>query len=81
MLTGVLMSTSVCVLHSTEGVAYTFGEAGGTITFTYPASQRGDTMQDVLALGFITTQEDAVLVRVESTGFGDYIEMEMVRLV
>lgn len=38
-----------------------------------------DTKRDQLALGFRTTQSDAVLVRIASGSSTDYIELELVR--
>lgn len=35
---------------------------------------------DVLALGFITSQEDAVLLRVDSGTSNDYMELEIVSI-
>jgi neurexin len=37
-----------------------------------------DTKRDQLALGFSTTQSDAVLVRIASGSSTDYIELELV---
>lgn len=35
---------------------------------------------DVLALGFVTTKEDAVLLRVDSGTSNDYMELEIVSM-
>ena len=56
---------------------YTFG-GNGLIAFTLPPDERLDTDRDSLALGFITTQSDAVLVRINSGDSDDYLEMELV---
>lgn len=36
---------------------------------------------DVLAVGFVTDKDDAVLFRVESSGSVDYLQLEIVRKV
>ena len=48
------------------------------MTFNFPENMRPDTKRDAIALGFITTQKDAVLLRVTSSNSNDYIEIEMV---
>lgn len=62
----------------TESTAYQFGANGGLITFTFPADKRPDTKNDLLALGFLTSDENAVLVRIESGTSNDYMELEIV---
>lgn len=61
-----------------ESVAYSFGHSGGLITYTFPDGEWPDSKTDRLALGFITTQRTAVLVRIVSGSSNDYIEMELV---
>ena len=56
---------------------YTFG-GNGLIAFSLPPDERLDTDRDSLALGFMTTQSDAVLVRINSGDSDDYLEMELV---
>ncbi len=48
------------------------------ITFTFPSDNRPDTKNDLLALGFLTTIENAVLVRIDSGSSNDYMELELV---
>lgn len=64
--------------HRTESVAYEFGANKGLIQYTYPAGKQPDTEEDSIALGFITTKADAVLLRIESTTTQDYMELEIV---
>lgn len=63
-----------------ESVAYEFGSNKGMIQYTYPAGKQPDTEEDSIALGFMTTKADAVLLRVESTTTQDYMELEIVIL-
>lgn len=69
------MNVRFCI---SEGVAYTFGHSGGLITYSFPDGEWPDTRSDRLALGFVTTQRNAVLVRVVSGSSNDFIEMELV---
>ena len=48
------------------------------ITYEFPPGQRPDSTADNFALGFRTTQRDAILFRVDSKLSNDYIEMELV---
>ncbi|XP_054153986.1 neurexin-3-beta-like [Oppia nitens] len=57
--------------------AYHIGPNSGLITFTFPADKRPDTKNDLLALGFQTRDENALLVRIES-GTSDYMELALV---
>lgn len=61
-----------------ESVAYEFGSNKGMIQYMYPAGKQPDTEEDSIALGFITTKSDAVLLRVESATTQDYMELEIV---
>ncbi|XP_065332966.1 neurexin 1 isoform X3 [Cloeon dipterum] len=63
---------------SEESIAFEFGPGSGMITFTFPEDHRPDMRSDVLAMGFITTKEDAVLFRVDSGSSNDYMELEIV---
>ncbi|KAJ4432824.1 hypothetical protein ANN_21463 [Periplaneta americana] len=63
---------------SDESVAYEFGPGRGLITFTYPEGKRPEMKSDVIALGFITSKEDAVLLRIDSGRSNDYMELEIV---
>ena len=69
------------VLFISDGIAYSFGSAGGLIHFSYADNQLHNTKRDQLALGFITDQKDAILARIDSRGSEDYIEMELVRVL
>jgi len=61
-----------------DGVAYKFGSQGGLLIFKFGENEKMNTRQDSIAFGFITTQSDAVLVRVTSGSSADYIEVELV---
>lgn len=61
-----------------ESVAYEFGASRGMIQYTFPAGKQPDTEEDAIALGFITTKSDAVLLRIESSTTQDYMELEIV---
>lgn len=61
-----------------DSIAYEFGPGRGLITYTFPENQKPETTEDTLALAFITTKDDAVLFRVDSSTSNDYIELEMV---
>ncbi|XP_046998627.1 neurexin-1 isoform X1 [Schistocerca americana] len=63
---------------SDESVAFEWGPDRGLLTFQYPEGHRPEMKSDVLALGFITGQEDAVLLRVDSGTSNDYMELEIV---
>lgn len=59
-------------------MAYEFGANKGMIQYTFPAGKQPDTEEDAIALGFITTKPDAVLLRIESSTTQDYMELEIV---
>lgn len=61
-----------------ESVAYEFGSNKGMIQYMYPPGKQPDTEEDSIALGFITTKSDAVLLRIESSTTQDYMELEIV---
>lgn len=61
-----------------ESVAYEFGSNKGMIHYIYPVGKHPDTEEDSIALGFITTKSDAVMLRVESATTQDYMELEIV---
>lgn len=67
----------ICLI--TESVAYEFGSNKGMIQYMYPPGKQPDTEEDSIALGFITTKADAVLLRIESSTTQDYMELEIVR--
>lgn len=60
-------------------MAYEFGASRGLIQYQFPAANQPDTAEDNIALGFITSKADAVLLRIESSNTGDYFELEIVR--
>ncbi|XP_017847809.1 neurexin-1 isoform X2 [Drosophila busckii] len=61
-----------------ESIAYEFGNNKGMVQYTFPESAQVDTENDNIALGFITTKPDAVLLRIESATTQDYMELEIV---
>ncbi|KAH8243604.1 hypothetical protein KR032_008763 [Drosophila birchii] len=61
-----------------ESIAYEFGNNKGMVQYTFPENAQADTEEDNIALGFITTRPDAVLLRVESHTTQDYMELEIV---
>ncbi|KAG6442553.1 hypothetical protein O3G_MSEX002421 [Manduca sexta] len=61
-----------------ESIAYEFGPGRGTLTYTFPPTSVADTETDRVALGFITSKADAVLLRVESSNTQDYMQMEII---
>lgn len=67
-------------LLSTESTAYEFGRGTGIMTFQYPDGRWPDSRRDLLALGFMTKQDDAVVLRLESANSNDYMELEIVSL-
>ncbi|XP_065079227.1 neurexin 1 isoform X3 [Ochlerotatus camptorhynchus] len=60
-----------------ESISYEFGTNKGLIQYTFPPGRQPDTEEDNIALGFVTTKFDAVLLRIESLTTQDYIEMEI----
>ncbi|XP_025837261.1 neurexin-3-like [Agrilus planipennis] len=63
---------------SDESIAYEFGPNRGIITYTFPEDRRPEMQDDAIALGFITSKSDAVLLRLVSGTSTDYIELEIV---
>ena len=70
----------IAVISILESVAYEFGPGRGLITYTYPEDRRPEMKSDVIALGFITSKEDAVLLRIDSGTSNDYMELELVSI-
>lgn len=70
------MNVKTCYIA--ESVAYEFGSFRGFIHYTFPAGKQPDTEEDQIALGFVTTKNDAVLLRIESSNTQDYMELEIV---
>ncbi|XP_046971737.1 neurexin-1 [Vanessa cardui] len=62
-----------------ESIAYEFGPGRGIITYTFPPSAVADTETDKVAVGFVTSKSDAVLLRIESSNTQDYMQMEIIR--
>ncbi|XP_076443088.1 neurexin 1-like isoform X2 [Babylonia areolata] len=62
-----------------ESVTYQFGPGAGIMVFQHPLNHLPSTTRENLALGFKTFAEDAVLVRVDSSTFDDFIQLELVR--
>ncbi|XP_066263047.1 neurexin 1 isoform X2 [Euwallacea similis] len=63
---------------SDESVSYEFGPNPGIITYTFPEDNRPEMQEDSIALGFITTKSDAVLLKIVSEISNDYIEIHIV---
>ncbi|XP_038818428.1 neurexin-3b [Salvelinus namaycush] len=60
------------------GTTYIFGKGGGLITYTWPNNERPSTRTDRLAVGFSTTINDGILVRIDSAPrLGDYIMLHI----
>ena len=51
----------------------------GLVKYHFPPKSNPDTESDVLSLGIITPQADAVVARVDSSSSNDYMELEIVR--
>ncbi|XP_071518617.1 neurexin 1 isoform X3 [Panulirus ornatus] len=63
---------------SDESTSYEFGRGTGLMTFQYPEGRWPDSRRDMLALGFMTNQDDAVVLRLDSANSNDYMELEIV---
>ncbi|XP_023287827.1 neurexin-3, partial [Orussus abietinus] len=61
-----------------EATAYEFGPGRGLVMYTFPPDRRPEMKRDTVALGFVTSNSDAVLLRVESASSNDYLEIEIV---
>ncbi|XP_078799305.1 neurexin 3b isoform X26 [Oryzias latipes] len=60
------------------GTTYIFGKGGGLITYTWPNNERPSTRADRLAVGFSTTINDGILVRIDSaSGLADFIMLHI----
>jgi len=44
----------------------------------YPEERRPEMTDDSIALGFMTSKEDAVILRMDSATSNDYMELEIV---
>lgn len=67
-----------CFPFFVESVAYEFGPNRGIVTYSFPEDRRPEMTEDSIALGFITSKSDAVLLRLVSGTSNDYIELEIV---
>lgn len=52
--------------------------AGGVVTVNFPDGHQIDTKSDTLTFGIITTQENSVILRVDSGTTSDYMELQIV---
>lgn len=52
--------------------------AAGSVTVNFPDGHQIDTKSDTLTFGIITTQEDSVILRVDSATTSDYMELQVV---
>jgi len=80
---GCFSTLTPCVLTSdffpySDGVAYTFGEGGGLIRYSYTEGQTSNPGQVRLAFGIHTSVTDAVLLHFESQVSRDYFQLELV---
>ena len=50
----------------------------GLVKYHFPPKSNPDTESDVLSLGIITPQADAVVARIDSSSSNDYMELEIV---
>lgn len=71
---------NVGMFHFAEAIAYEFGAGRGIITYTFPPDRRPEMKRDTVALGFVTSVNDAVLLRIESASSNDYLEIEIVSI-
>lgn len=59
-------------------MAYEFGPNKGIIKYSFPTDKRPDVSEHTVALGFVTTRADAILLRILSSTSKDYLEIEIV---
>ncbi|XP_048259836.1 neurexin-1-like isoform X2 [Haliotis rufescens] len=74
-----------CDMTSFEGTtcnekstSYEFGPNGGMVILSHPQGKHPNAIRDNLALGFTTRSKDAVLARINSGNYDDYLELELV---
>lgn len=73
-------ATSFTGKHCNESsVTYQFGPAGGLISLRFTEDEWRTTDRDEISMGFATTSDNAILMRIDSATSDDYIEMEIVR--
>lgn len=65
-------------IQISESIAYEFGPGRGIIAYTFKPSAVLDTEANKIAVGFVTSKSDAVLMRIESSNTQDYMQMEIV---
>lgn len=51
--------------------------SGGIITVTFPDGNHMDTKSDSLSLGIVTTVDNAVILRIDSSSTNDFMEMQI----
>ena len=68
-------------MRHADSIAYTFGQLGGLVKFSFSESERPDTHVDLLTIGFRTTQSDAVMAVVYSATSKDFVEVQLVSKV
>ena len=59
-------------------MAFEFGSGHGLITYNFAEDRRPDSKSDILAFGFLTLQDNALLIRIISASSSDYLELQLV---
>ncbi|XP_067682450.1 neurexin 1-like isoform X5 [Haliotis asinina] len=72
------MTSYVGTTCDEESTTYEFGPNGGMVILTHPPGKHPNAIRDNLALGFRTRSTDAVLVRINSGNYDDYLQLELV---
>ncbi|KAH0567862.1 hypothetical protein KQX54_015275 [Cotesia glomerata] len=62
-----------------EAIAYEFSSGKGIISYILPNGHKSKPTRDMIAVGFMTSINDAVLLRIESSRSNGYLEIEIVR--
>ncbi|XP_076378751.1 neurexin 1 isoform X3 [Megalopta genalis] len=62
-----------------EAIAYEFGAGRGLIMYTFPPDRKPEMKRDTVAFGFVTSVNDAVLLKIESAASHDFLEIEIVK--
>jgi hypothetical protein len=68
----------LCRVVVSASISYDFGPDSGLITYAFPDGRQPDMQNDLLAMGFITSKDNGILFRVESSTSSDYLQLEMV---
>ena len=76
-LRGDVIAQCCCRLVA-EGSTFAFSGNSSIMTFSYSADERQDRTRDEIAFGVVTSQSDAMLLRVESQDSDDHIEIMVV---